>query len=121
MNLLLDIIDLFNKSKDKSYNILIEDIKTAGENYYQECEYGDLSNISKYGDLACSKNDNPKEVSLGNLVKLGILKASGNNNTIVNPKNKKNISSCTVTITKEVGEHSKTTFNVSIPESCINN
>ena len=120
--LIPNIIGLFNKSKDKSYNILIEDIKIAGENYYQECEYGDLSDTSKYSNLACSISNKSTTVSLGNLVSLGILKASGNNNTIVNPKNKKNISSCTITITKVVGEHSKTTFNVSIPEkSCINN
>lgn len=117
-----NVIKLFNKSKDKSYDILINNIRTAGENYYQECEYGDLSNTSKYGELKCTINNNATTVSLGKLVELGILKASGNNNSITNPKNSKNISNCNITITKVVGEHSKTTYTVNIPEeTCLNN
>ena len=112
-----NIIKSFNKSKAKTYNILIENIKTAGENYYLECENGDLSNEAKYGDLACSINENATVVSLSNLVTLGILKASGNNNSITNPKNSKDISECTIRIEKEIGDYSKVTFNIEIPEN----
>ncbi len=116
------VIKLFNKSKNKSYDLLIEDIRVAGENYYQECEHGDLSDTTKYGHLACSISGNTSNVTLGKLVELGILKASGNNNSITNPKNSKDISNCNITITKVVGEHSKTTFNINIPEEeCFNN
>ena len=37
------ILDSINASRDSSYKILIGNIKTAAETYYQECEYGDLS------------------------------------------------------------------------------
>lgn len=116
-----NIVKSFNKSKDKSYTILINNIKTAGENYYLECEHGDLASTTKYGELACNINNNKIEVSLGQLSELGLLKASGNTNSVINPKNSKDISSCVVNITKIVGEHSKTTFSVEIPEECFNN
>jgi len=112
------VINSFNTSKDKSYDILIQNIKVAGENYYQECEYGDLSDANKYGNLACSISNNTTTVTLENLAKLGILKA--NNNVVINPKTNNNISNCTITVTKVVGANSKTTFTVDIPESCIN-
>lgn len=116
------VIRLFNKSKEKSYDILINNIKTAGENYYQECENGDLTNSSKYGSLACSISNNNINVTLKSLVELGILKASGNNKIVINPKNNKDISSCTITVTKVVGANYKTTYTINIPEeTCFNN
>lgn len=117
-----NIVKSFNKSKEKSYTILINNIKVAGENYYLECENGDLSDTTKYAELACSINNNTVEVSLGQLEELGILKANSNNSSIINPKNKKDISMCNIIITKVVGEHSKTTFSIEIPEEeCFNN
>ena len=44
------ILDSINASRDSSYKILIGNIKTAAETYYQECEYGDLSDKNKYGN-----------------------------------------------------------------------
>lgn len=114
------IIGLFNTSKDKLYNIMIEDIKTAGENYYLECENGDLSN-QRYGDMACSISNNTTTVSLGNLVKLGLLKSSSNNSTAINPKNKKDIGNCSIEIRKVVSDNYKTSFIINIPEECLNN
>lgn len=120
------VIESFDSSKNKSYDLLIENIKVAGENYYQECEYGDLSDTSKYGTLACSINtsNNSTTVTLGKLASLGILKTSNKDNNgnyiVVNPKTGNNINDCSITITKVVGEHSKTTFTISIPERCIN-
>jgi len=107
-----NIISSYKKSKEKSYNILIEGIKTAGENYYQECEYGDLADSSKYGSLSCSINDrsNTSVVSLGNLAKLGILKASNNN--VINPMTNKPINDCQITITKNVDENYKVTYTI---------
>ena len=46
------ILDSINASRDSSYKILIGNIKTAAETYYQECEYGDLSDKNKYGNYA---------------------------------------------------------------------
>ena len=38
--------------KQASYDLLVKNIKVAAENYYTECEYGDLSNVEKYGGYA---------------------------------------------------------------------
>lgn len=116
-----NIIKSFKKSKEKSYDILIKNIETAGENYYLECENGDLSDSRKYGNLACSISNNNTSVTLENLLNLGILKSSDNNDKVINPKNSKNISNCSITITKVVGENYKVTFDVNIPEeTCFN-
>ena len=107
------IIKSFNTSKEKAYNLLINNIRTAGENYYLECENGNLKSInSKY----CNQNDSKITVTLNELVELGILKASDNNNSIKNPQNDKDIGNCSITIEKEIGDYSKTTFDITIPE-----
>ena len=117
------VIESFNSSKNKAYDILIENIKLAGENYYQECEYGDLTDTSKYGSLACSISNNSTTVTLGKLANLGILKTNNKDNNdnyiVVNPKTSNDISNCSITITKVVGTNSKTTFTVSMPGRCI--
>ena len=48
-----NVLDTLNKSKEESYQILVKNIVTAAENYYTECENGDLSNKTKYGSYAC--------------------------------------------------------------------
>ncbi len=112
-----NIIKSYKKSKEKSYDILIENIETAGENYYLECD-NNYEYLTGIDEGYCYKTDeNTIEVSLGELAELGILKASGNNNIISNPKNNKEISNCTITITKEVNEETwKTTFSIDIPD-----
>ena len=52
------ILDSINASRNASYKVLMGNIKTAAETYYQECEYGDLSNKAKYGNYACAINNN---------------------------------------------------------------
>ena len=69
------ILDSINASRDSSYKILIGNIKTAAETYYQECEYGDLSDESKYGVYACTITDgNTINTTIGALANTGILK-----------------------------------------------
>lgn len=111
------IIGLFNTSKDKLYDIMIEDIKTAGENYYLECENGELSKISSYCKVSNNQveNNEIKNISLDEMVRTGFLKANGeksnNSNKVVNPRTGNDISNCTVTITKV---RSETGNNVTI-------
>ena len=68
------ILDSINASRDSSYKILIDNIKTAAETYYQECEYGDLSDESKYGVYACTIDNNTITTTIGDLANTGILK-----------------------------------------------
>ena len=70
------ILDSINASRDSSYKILIGNIKTAAETYYQECEYGDLSDESKYGVYACTIDNNTINTTIGALANTGILKVS---------------------------------------------
>ena len=71
------ILDSINASRNSSYKILIGNIKTAAETYYQECEYGDLSDKNKYGGYDCTIiNGNTINTTIGVLANTGILKVS---------------------------------------------
>lgn len=104
------ILNSVEKSKEASYNILIENIITASESYYQECEYGDLSDESKYGEYSCTiKTDKENDyinTKLGTLANTGILKVNNLNERdekiVVNPKTDKDISDCDIVITKVI-------------------
>ena len=118
------VLDDLNTSKDKSYEILINDIKVAAENYYQECEYGDLNNTikdldkSQYGNCAKIKvSENEyyiQNISLIALANTGFLTASDKdgNKIIKDPKSDKDISNCTIKITKNKDANGKVTYRV---------
>ena len=101
------ILDSINASRDSSYKILIGNIKTAAETYYQECEYGDLSDKNKYGNYACTITDgNTINTTIGALANTGILKVSESDENdilvVLDPRDTtKNLNSCKITITKE--------------------
>lgn len=106
------ILDSINTSRDSSYKILIGNIKTAAETYYQECEYGDLSDESKYKDYACTIiNGNTINTTIGALANTGILKVSADDsgNLIVkDPRDTtKNLNSCEIQIKKSVDKDNK--------------
>ena len=99
------ILDSINASRDSSYKILIGNIKTAAETYYQECEYGDLSDKNKYGDYACKIDGNTITTTIRALANTGILKVSADDSgklNVTDPRdNKKKLNDCEITITKE--------------------
>ena len=85
------ILDSINASRDSSYKILIGNIKTAAETYYQECEYGDLSDESKYGVYACTIDNNIITTTIGALANTGILKVPADDSgdlIVKDPRNK---------------------------------
>ena len=98
------ILDSINASRDSSYKILIGNIKTAAETYYQECEYGDLSDKNKYGDYACAIDNNTINITIEDLANTGILKVSADDSgslIVKDPRDTtKNLNSCKITITK---------------------
>ena len=80
------ITTLISNSREKNYNLLIEEITTAVELYYQECKY---------------VNDNcVSDISLGYLVTNGYLKGNATNSDdsfdLVNPKDNESISDCNI-------------------------
>lgn len=103
-----NLLDVYTSSKNESYNLLVKNIVTASQNYYEECEYGDLSNRDKYGSYACSINNNQININLGTLANTGFLSVTDTDKTdkskkvVLDPRNKENdISACQITITKE--------------------
>ena len=106
------ILDSINASRDSSYKILIDNIKTAAETYYQECEYGDLSDESKYGkEYACKIDGNTITTTIGALANTGILKVPADDSgklNVTDPRDTtKNLNSCGIQIIKRVDKDKK--------------
>lgn len=109
------VIEYVNSAKNTSYNLLIKSIVSASKTYYEECEYGDLSDNSKYGSYACKINGSTITTTLGALANTGMLSVndvdSDNKKIVINPKDNTDISSCDVIIKKkvEISKESKET------------
>ena len=126
------VLDDLKVSKNKSYEILVNNIKVAAENYYQECEYGDLEDIikkdtTKYGNCTfkrVSDNEHYIELPLITLANTGFLTVSevdeSNNKVILDPRDKtNNMNECTIKIIKKT-DNGKVTYTVaaSTGENC---
>lgn len=113
------VIEYVNSAKNTSYNLLIKSIVSASKTYYEECEYGDLSDNSKYENYACKINKDEKGdyiiTNLETLANTGMLSVndvdSDNKKIVINPKDNTDISSCDVIIKKkvEISKESKET------------
>lgn len=109
------VIEYVNSAKNTSYNLLIQNTISASKTYYEECEYGDLSDRSKYKSYACQINENTITTTLGALANTGMLSVndvdSDNKKIVINPKDNTDISSCDVIIKKkvEISKESKET------------
>ena len=108
-------LNIADKSKEASYQILVKNIVTAAENYYQECEYGGLSD-EKYKNY-CEKDDKEKRITIRGLAELGILNAetvsSDATNKVKDPRNNQDISECQIGIAKETDAFGKVTYTIS--------
>jgi len=103
------ITKIIENSKKKDYNLLIENINNAIEDYYIECKYdnGDDSTIECPG-----LSGGYYSVSLNTLVKYGFLtgneKNASDEYTLINPiikeEEKKNISDCIIKYKYENGK-----------------
>ncbi len=110
------VIDTSNKGKQSSYDILIKNIVIASKSYYEECEYGDLSD-SKYGEYACTITDKTITIKLSDLANTGFLSVkdvdeNNNKKQVLDPRNNNNISDCQITITKNIDEKYKVTYTI---------
>lgn len=110
------VIEYVNSAKNTSYNLLIKSIVSASKTYYEECEYGDLSDRSKYKSYACQINGSTITTTLGALANTGMLSVndvdSDNKKIVINPKDNTDISSCNITITKTVDPNYNTNYKV---------
>lgn len=101
------IINNINTAKESAYSTLIKNIVSSSQIYYEECEYGDLSDSTKYEEYACSISNNIITTTLGTLANTGFLNAKEiDNNTnkkiVKDPKTDKDISDCKIKIKKIV-------------------
>ena len=112
------VIEYVNSAKNTSYNLLIQNTISASKTYYEECEYGDLSDSSKYKSYACQINGSTITTTLGALANTGMLSVNNvdpndkNKKILINPKDNTDISSCNITITKTVDTNYKVTYNI---------
>ncbi len=113
-----NLLNTVNSSKEASYDILIKNIVTASKTYYEECEYGDLSNKEKYGEYVCIITDKTITIKLSDLANTGFLSVSvkdvdeNNKKQVLDPRNNNNISDCQITITKNVDASFKVTYTI---------
>jgi len=102
------IVNLINKSKDENYKILIENINSAANLYYQECRYGDNIVTCNGSYDSDGKIYTLSGVTLGTLVTNGFLKGNGEGDskltTLVNPNDNQEISGCEIKITYSDGK-----------------
>jgi len=112
------ILNNINTAKQSSYDTLIKNIITSSQTYYEECEYGDLSDADKYGSYACSILSNTITTTLGTLANTGLLKVNNIDEEtelkiVLNPINDKDISNCKINIIKEVNPSTfKVTYQI---------
>lgn len=102
------LLNNVEEAKQTSYNTLIKNIVTSSQMYYEECEYGDLSD-TKYEPYACSITSNTIETTLGALANIGFLKVNDTKEVsgkeikiVLSPKDNKDISDCKIKIIKVV-------------------
>ena len=118
-----NLLSYVETSREASYNQLLHSIVVAAENYYQECDYGDLSS---YTGGVCNVVDSEIAVTLGDLANTGFLSVNDtspdneNIKVVLDPRNDKDISACGIIITKTISEerdengitNPKTTYKV---------
>ena len=110
------VVSIIQNSKDKSYELLIGNIKVGAQGFFEECENqeADSSTIENCpGRIVDASNTSFKiqnfTITLGDLLNYGFLKSSsvkengGKEVKIVeNPKTNEDISNCTIKITKKI-------------------
>lgn len=97
------ITAVIKKAREKDYDLLIENVKSAAETYYQECRYASSDAVNCPAVTKYNGYDS-YQVTLGNLVEYGFLEGNstikdGSNKdkqTLVNPNDKVNISNCDI-------------------------
>lgn len=97
------IVGMIKSSKEKDYELLIKNINSAVELYYQECKYGNTGYVCQ------------EEITLGYLITNGYLKGNSNGEeeiiTLVNPNDNVNISACTIKYKYNAGKVSVEAVN----------
>lgn len=111
------VLSSINTGKEASYKLMINSIVTASQTLYEELEYGGSTiweysysdnEVKKEEDKKVEVNNKIINTNLQTLVSNGFLSGSSGftdedesgNKYLIDPKSKKNIGSCEITITK---------------------
>lgn len=106
----VSVVSYINTSKEKSYDILIENIKIGAQGYFEECENDNIIETS----ITCPtiyKIDNDEIITetitiyIRDLLTYGFLKSTateGENKVVKNPKTDEIINSCQIKVIKTV-------------------
>lgn len=123
----VSVIGVINKSKNKSYDSIIEYSKIAVKSYYDECKNSDIIttkiNCGKLNKI--SNNSYSVDITLKELLDYGFLKSNAkeeNNKIIKNPTNDMNINNCkiklNITIDSNGNVNEEYKFNEDNKEEC---
>jgi len=125
------VINIIQDSKEKSYDLLVSNIKIGAQEYFEECENKNIID-SSLPDSACNnliKNSGCSEtqvdkcatMNLGTLLRYGFLISSAtdnNGNKIVeNPITNNNMNTCNLEIMKFVDDTNYSTWYKIISKS----
>jgi len=118
----VSVVSAINTSKEKSYDTLISNVKTAAKAFYEECENSYIIE-TEIPIEKCSINDNKLTISYKTLLDYGFLKSSAiteedidNDGVkeeikiIENPKDNSNLNNCNILVTKEVDTNSGVSY-----------
>ena len=98
------VINIINSTKLTNYNLLLKNVKTGAETFYNECMYGNNSVIEG------AVNTDPdvvscNEVTLGALVKYGFVTGNSKKDDakykLVNPSNNDDLTVCKIVISTD--------------------
>lgn len=107
------ILRTIDTGKEKSYQIMLEDIKTASISLYEEVEFGGSTLYTKDKEQIEITN-NKITTDLQSLVSNGFLNGSSQNNkkVLLDPRDNKDISNCQITITKNKDSNNKVVYEI---------
>lgn len=95
------IINIIKSSKTENYNVLVKNIKSAAETYYQECKYDNKNAISN--GLSCDNTGGTYTLTLSEMVQYGYLTSNDGDTGLKNPKNDDDIGNCKIAISYSNG------------------
>lgn len=114
----VSVVGSINKSKEKSYDILIENIKIGAQGYFEECEnHNIIETPITCPTISTSGNNSSITTTIGNLLTYGFLKtsatdSSGENKVVKNPKTDEIINSCPIKVIKTIDSNYSVTYSV---------
>lgn len=102
------IVQIMKSSKDENYNVLVKNIMSAGETYYQECKYSKETIIKMFnGNEPQANSFCDYNVTLNELIQHGYL--TGNNGAgnmgLVDPRDETiDLSNCSIKVSYNNGK-----------------